>query len=107
MAAQCRHDLWRGFGDRDRHLAHHHRRPAEIEVLVGLAIGLVLLMTFVPFYLRVKPRQVKHWPLDVAAGLTIFVLHGQVLAIEPVLQRLAAFLGSSMAYARDIGGLRE
>lgn len=67
-----------------------------LEVLIGLAAGLAILMAFVPPYLRVKPRHVRHWHLDAAAGLTVFVLHGQVLAIEPVLQRLAAFLGGSI-----------
>lgn len=65
----------------------------EIEVLVGLAIGLAVLMAFVPFYLRVKPRRVRHWHLDVAAAATVFVLHGQILTIEPILQEIAALLG--------------
>lgn len=65
----------------------------EIEVLVGLVIGLVILMAFVPVYLRVKPRGVSHWHLDVMAALTVLVLHGQVLAIEPILQEIATVLG--------------
>jgi membrane-associated phospholipid phosphatase len=68
----------------------------ELEVLVGLAAGLAVLTAFVPVYLRVKPFHVRHWHLDVAAAVTVFVLHGQVLTIEPLLQRLAAILGGSI-----------
>ena len=72
------------------------RVHTELEVLIGLAAGFAVLIAFVPIYLRVKPRHVRHWPLDVAAAFTIFVLHGQVLAIEPILQRLAAILGRTI-----------
>jgi len=60
------------------------------EVGLGLIIGIVSLALFGHKYL--KTPNTKVWPLLLAAGVLISILHGSELHAEEILQRITAYV---------------
>jgi membrane-associated phospholipid phosphatase len=60
------------------------------EVSLGLVIGAVSLILFGRIYLQSPRTQV--WPLLVAAGMLVTILHGQELHAEEFMHRITGYL---------------